>query len=232
MDTSKTHLIGSIPIVTATNSLTTSFMQAFSMGIPFVANYMGDGGILYNWRVFEAAKLVIFTGGSDINPAIYGQANKYSSFIPERDTAEIEILRRSIISGKKILGVCRGHQLINAYLGGILVQDITAQLNVVHENDHGLEIVEAGGIIPNVFSGRVNSIHHQGVVKCGEGLTPTTYWKGVYESTENRDILTTQFHPEWMDNHDNSIGMNLWEVVATWAHLNNETSEGVESNVA
>jgi len=232
MDTSKTLLIGSRPIVTATSSLAASFGRSFSTGIPYVANYMTDVGILYNWRIFESAKLVIFTGGSDINPAIYGQANKYSHFVAERDTAEIEILRRSLSSGKKIFGVCRGHQLINAYLGGTLVQDITAQLNVIHDSDHELEIVDAGGIIPNVFSGKVNSLHHQGVVKCGEGLTPTTYWKGVYESTENKDILTTQFHPEWMDNHDNSLGINLWKFLATWAHLSEEISEGVESNVA
>ena len=231
MVTAKTHLISSRPIVTATSSLASSFSHAFKLGIPAVASFIHGQGIYYNWLALDEAKLVIFTGGADINPAIYGQANKYSSLSPERDTAEIEVLRRSIVLGKKILGVCRGHQLINAYLGGILVQDITAQLNVIHDSDHELEIVDEGGIIPNVFSGMVNSFHHQGVVKCGEVLRPTTYWKVVYESTENKNILTTQFHPEWMDNHDNSLGINLWKFLATWAHLGYEISEGGESNV-
>ncbi len=104
--------------------------------------------------------------------------------------------------------------------------------NVVHENAHELEIINAGGIIPNVFSGTVNSLHHQGVVKCGEGLSPSTYWKGVYESTENEDILTVQFHPEWMDDHENALGMNLWEVLSTWAGLGEEIREGVLKNAA
>ena len=213
-------------IVTATNSMSVSFGQAFRLGIPSVASFIQGKGIVYNWRYLEEAKLVIFTGGADINPAIYGQANKFSQFTPERDTAEVEVLRRSLIMGKKMLGVCRGHQLINAYLGGMLVQDITAQLNVIHEADHELEIVNEGGLIPNVFCGEVNSYHHQGVVKCGDGLTPSTYWKGVYESTESDTVLTTQFHPEWMTYHDNPLNMNLWEVVATWAHLGAEIIEG------
>ena len=129
------------------------------------------------------------------------------------------MLRKALQMGKKILGVCRGHQIINAYLGGLLVQDITAQLNSVHEHEHELEILDAGGLIPNVFSGVVNSMHHQGVVKCGLGLTPTTYWKGVFESTESDHILTTQFHPEWMSSHDNALGLDLWDVLTSWAHL-------------
>ena len=206
-------------IVTATSSLSASFSHAFKVGIPVVSKYIPGKGIMYKWSVLEDAKLVIFTGGSDINPAIYGQANKFSQFNPQRDTAEIEVLRRCLILGKKMLGVCRGHQLINAYLGGLLVQDITEQLNTVHDADHELEIVDAGGIIPNIFSDSVNSLHHQGVVKCGEGLTPSTYWKGVYESTESDNILTVQFHPEWMPHHNNSIGLDLWDVLTSWAHL-------------
>jgi putative glutamine amidotransferase len=215
------------PIVTATSCLASSFGQAFRMGLPTVATYMQGHKIEYNWQALEEAKLVIFTGGSDINPAIYGQINKYSQFTPQRDTAEIEVLRQCLVMGKKMFGVCRGHQLINAYLGGLLVQDIPIQLNTVHENGHALEIVDAGGLIPNVFSGDVNSYHHQGLVKCGDGLAATTYWKGVYESTENDQILTVQFHPEWMTSHDNALNLNLWEVLATWAHLGDEVRDMV-----
>ncbi len=84
-------------IVTATSSLASSFGQAFRLGMPVVSNYVHGEGIRYNWRVLADAKLVIFTGGADINPSIYGQANKFSSFNPERDTAEIEVLRRCLI---------------------------------------------------------------------------------------------------------------------------------------
>lgn len=207
-------------IVTATSSLAASFSHVFKMHIPVIAYFATGRGIEYNWRYLEEAKLVIFTGGADINPAIYGQSNRHSSFNAERDTAEVEVLRKALNLGKKILGVCRGHQLINGYLGGSLVQDISSELNVVHENEHHLEILDEGGLIPNVFSGMVNSMHHQGVVKCGEGLTATTYWKGVFESTESRGILTTQFHPEWMTSHDNSLGLDLWDVLTSWAYLN------------
>jgi putative glutamine amidotransferase len=207
------------PVVTATYLYAASFATAFEMNVPSVATYSRKDGIAYSWDLLETAKLVIFTGGEDINPAIYGQANKYSRFNPLRDTAEIEVLRRALDMNKKILGVCRGHQLINAYLGGILVQDIGVQLNTIHDSDHNLEIVDAGGVIPNLFQFDVNSIHHQGVVKPGEGLTPTTYWKGIYESTESRDILTVQFHPEWMEDINNTSKLSLWSYLNVWAHL-------------
>jgi putative glutamine amidotransferase len=207
------------PIVTATSNLSQSFGYAFGVTIPPVGYVTQDSRIKYNWKLLEDAKLVIFTGGADINPAIYGQRNKYSQFSPERDTAEIEVLRQCLARDKKMLGVCRGHQLINGYLGGLLVQDITMELNVVHENDHSLEVVDEGGLVPNVFCSPVNSLHHQGVVKAGEGLTPTTYWQGVYESTESDFALTVQFHPEWMHKPDNALNLSFWDVVVSWASL-------------
>jgi len=211
-------------IVCATSILSESFVSAFTSFIyPIATCESNSYKLKYDWDILEAAKLVIFTGGADINPAIYGQENTMSEFNPLRDTAEIEVLRRALYLGKKILGVCRGHQLINAWLGGELVQDIPTYLNTVHEADHPLEVLEASGVIPNLYN-EVNSIHHQGVVKVGEGLKPTTYWRGVFESTENDNILTVQFHPEWMYEQDNIAKLTLWDYLDAWAKLGLEAS--------
>ena len=213
------------PIVTATSTFSQSFSSCFRTFIPPVATYRPYSGVHVDERLLEQAKLVIFTGGEDINPAIYGQLNKHSAFNPERDTAEIQVLRYCLKNNVKMLGICRGHQLINAYLGGLLVQDIQHELNVVHEGEHGLEMLDEGGIVPNLFTGTVNSLHHQGVVKPGEGLSPTTYWQGVFESTENEHIMSVQFHPEWMDSPDNVLGINLWQAMVSWAKLEMDAKE-------
>ena len=205
-------------VVCATPPLSAAFGVCMLTAVPAIAYLDSTVGIRYFWKLLDEAKLVIFTGGADINPAIYRQKNRYSMFNPVRDTAEIEILRRALSMGKKILGVCRGHQLINAWLGGELVQDITTELNVVHGSDHALEVLDESGVIPNLYN-EVNSMHHQGVVKVGEGLRPTTYWRGVYESTEGDNILTVQFHPEWMYSHGLQPNLSLWDYLDVWAKL-------------
>jgi hypothetical protein len=59
----------------------------------------------------------------------------------------------------------------------------------------------------------VNSMHHQGVVKTGRGLTPTSYFGGLIESAENDRIITTQFHPEFMDDTQSE---EFWARIKAW----------------
>lgn len=147
--------------------------------------------------------LILFSGGEDISPSLYGEPNSYSFFSEERDSVETQIFGTwSKIRGKKpkILGVCRGHQLVNTLLGGTLFQDLHFQINREHEGIHELNLLletEA----TSLFS-RVNSMHHQGVKNVGSGLYCTAKWKETPEILESDDILTVQFHPEFMDHKE------------------------------
>ena len=144
----------------------------------------------------ERIDLLILTGGADINPAIYKQPNTHSyinQYTIRRDVFEIMVLQAARKLGKKVLGVCRGHQLINAALGGSLVQEIGLMMS--HGANH--EITETSGVVAKFFD-RVNSMHHQGVLVHGNGLTPTSRYGGVIESTESKDIISVQWHPEAM----------------------------------
>ena len=175
-------------IVLATKDFRWNFENAFHQTIP----------VLYDdiFKIREA-KLIIFSGGADINPEIYNQENTYSFVDYKRDSVELKILNWALKMNKKILGVCRGHQLINAYLGGDLVQDLHKNLNVRHRGDHKLIYLTEDSLIKSLFH-KVNSLHHQGVIKAGEGLIPTSEFKGVFESCESKNIITVQFHPEFM----------------------------------
>lgn len=92
---------------------------------------------------------VVFTGGADINPALYGEMAHHTTYYTNaRDTREIADYRQAIDLGKAFLGICRGAQLLNVLAGGKLYQDIG------HPSVH--EIVTDTG--ERFLS---NSVHHQ-----------------------------------------------------------------------
>jgi putative glutamine amidotransferase len=156
--------------------------------------------------------LIIFSGGADISPRIYGEENTHSYTFPARDHIELVILQSALELNVKILGVCRGHQLINAYLGGKLVQDLGTFL-APHHAFHSLNFLTQESFIYKNIKENVNSIHHQGVISVGSGLTPTSEHKGIIESTEGENIISVQWHPEFMED------VNFFNAVKEWVCL-------------
>lgn len=133
--------------------------------------------------------LIVFTGGADIDPAFYGEEN-YSSYTnPERDSLEKDLFRHAD-EEQKFLGICRGHQLLNALYGGKLIQDIP-------QNHPGWHPLSNGW--------HVNSLHHQGVISVGAGVEILAVYKNgsngketeVAEITRGKYFLSFQFHPEF-----------------------------------
>jgi len=178
--------------------------------VPFIEcfrYYYDDVEVVKNVSDYD---LIIFTGGADISPEIYGQKNRYSSYSEKRDKIELKVLEESIKLNKKILGVCRGHQLINAYLGGMLVQDIYRVLNKSHKGFHELIFTEEKSLVKDSYKGGVNSMHHQGVIKPGKNLIVTSVYEDVIESTESENIISVQFHPEFMSNNNFFYKINEW----------------------
>jgi gamma-glutamyl-gamma-aminobutyrate hydrolase PuuD len=61
----------------------------------------------------KEADVVIFGGGADIDPSTYKEepgSKTYSS--PEREKKEKKDFELAIKLGKKLVGICRGHQLL------------------------------------------------------------------------------------------------------------------------
>lgn len=97
----------------------------------------------------EEADVVLFTGGEDINPTIYGDTlGQYTGFSDRRDAHELEEWARAISLNKVIFGTCRGAQLSCAMAGGKLVQHLR------HPYQHSITLYDGTNIISN-------SIHHQ-----------------------------------------------------------------------
>lgn len=60
-------------------------------------------------RRIEEADLVLFEGGEDVSPNLYGEPVHPATYIsPNRDKAEVALFKKAHSLGKKLLGICRG----------------------------------------------------------------------------------------------------------------------------
>jgi putative glutamine amidotransferase len=147
------------------------------------------------------AEMLLLTGGGDVEPKLYGAENTASLGIkPERDQGELALLDRFWREGKEIFGICRGMQLINVWLGGTLLQDISGHSQIGDRDSfHGSCI--ASSFMYDIFgeSVTVNSAHHQAVDRLGDGLRAIQWAQdGTVEAVvhESGLIAAVQWHPE------------------------------------
>ena len=86
------------------------------------ARFLNDIELVDN---LEDANIVIFTGGEDIDPSLYGRQKDKSTYSNiKRDKYEIEVFKQ-IKPSQLCVGVCRGSQFMAIMNGGILIQDVT-----------------------------------------------------------------------------------------------------------
>jgi putative glutamine amidotransferase len=149
---------------------------------------------------------LILPGGGDIDPALYGAENNGSTDIDRAlDEAQLSMIRRFANVGLPILGICKGHQLLNVYFGGTLIQDLaTAQTHRYQDGDRIHEcICQENSLLAHFYGTHfvTNSAHHQGLGRVGVGLRVTAYAvDGTAEAIEHDTLplLGVQFHPERM----------------------------------
>ena len=116
-----------------------------------IVSLMAEAGFTRALTIDEA-DVVVFAGGSDINPALYEHdALPETYFNDDRDTHEIWAYHKALNSNTPMFGICRGAQFLHAMNGGKLWQDVQGHAG----NDHY--------IIDIVNNTRVlsTSIHHQ-----------------------------------------------------------------------
>lgn len=168
-----------------------------------------DGSVqTFKLNPFEY-KLVVFTGGADISPELYGDTSPKGvcSCNPQRDKEEAEIFGFCMQRGIKMAGICRGMQFLNVMSGGKMVHHLDG-----HSSWHDIR-TPLGGMSHTV---RANSLHHQmaipstttsilcwaserqSEVYIGDKDEPM-HWPGpeveaIYNSTYR--ILGVQWHPE------------------------------------
>jgi putative glutamine amidotransferase len=155
---------------------------------------------------------LLLSGGSDINPARYGQSNAGSDEVDDaRDELELRLLQQALDADRPVLAICRGLQLFNVARGGTLVQHLGSAVHRqkpgsaepgkhpaahriwVGPNTRLAGIVGAGGY-------DVNSRHHQAIESLGQGLIVSAISEdGVIEGIEIPGAafaVAVQWHPE------------------------------------
>lgn len=162
----------------------------------------------------------LFTGGQDVNPALYGESPSPNCGEPNRlrDEMEATIFSVAVLAkDKPALGICRGIQLFNVLLGGSLYQHLPAEPGsptqhkqkppydqpihkVFLEPDASLAtIIGAEGL-------SVNSYHHQGIKQLASELTVTARAEdGLVEGvtlSAKTFVHAVQWHPEYLPKQD------------------------------
>lgn len=161
----------------------------------------------------DMAEALILTGGEDVDTFMYNEnpCKELKKTNTQRDELEKRLFKGAIEKNIKIIGICRGMQLINVLLGGTLFQHIQGDIrhrdeeNPERITEHYIKIKDKKSILYENFQKDeiiVNSWHHQAVKDLGSNLKITSVAQdGIIESFESFDgnILGFQFHPEKME---------------------------------
>lgn len=162
-------------------------------------------------------KLVVFTGGADVHPTLYGEAvNPKTKSVIKRDYNEQALFDRIHKLRIPSVGICRGAQFLTVMNGGSLVQHVNSHAitgthpictvdgesvdvtSTHHQmmNPSGLyQVVAWADGLSDVYEGGDSSVHLKHT-KAGVKEPEVVY----YDLTRS---LAVQFHPEYM-NEDTS----------------------------
>lgn len=199
------------------NTLSTNYSDAVlaAGGVPIILPPQTGN----NEEIFSIVDGLLFSGGGDIRPEIYGDREyhpKTYGIHDQRDNLELPLLREAIARDIPVLCICRGIQILNVALGGTLYQDVADQFkpDIQHsqselsipasEPSHEVHLTP-GSLAARVYGAdvvRTNSFHHQSLKDVPAELTVVGRAPdGTIEAVErpgSHFVLGFQWHPEMM----------------------------------
>jgi putative glutamine amidotransferase len=156
---------------------------------------------------------LIFSGGGDINPALYGSPEHSTLYMvdAERDQCELTLAKLALANAIPTLGICRGMQLLNVASGGTLVAHVPDLYgkSVDHRLEqprgpleHAVQIDSVTRLAEILKTTEVNvmSWHHQAVQtvpNCWQAVAWAS--DGLVEAIEHKQhpwLIAVQWHPE------------------------------------
>ena len=170
-------------------------------------NHFGHEVIWLNLRLKVKGPLLL-CGGADIGKD------------PERDDKEFIWIKQALDNNYKIIGVCRGMQILNKYFGGTVV-DLNDLIVEDHKADDFAENIDHSGkpsqfhIVQHLDGNliNVNSRHHQHCDTIADNFKtthisfPSNSIIEGFEDVENQ-IWAVQWHPEKMESDDNEYPLD------------------------
>ncbi|MDY5279490.1 gamma-glutamyl-gamma-aminobutyrate hydrolase family protein [Sharpea porci] len=162
---------------------------------------------------------VLFTGGQDINPLLYGEEvnEKCGPYIEARDYFEMKLMKKVLEQDLPALCICRGLQLLNVIEGGTLYQDLPSQhpSHIQHDMAKPYDVpchqvtLQQDTPLQKLLHEEtigVNSRHHQAISRLGKHLEAmATSEDGLIEAiaVSNKSFIWgIQWHPEHSFHND------------------------------
>lgn len=173
---------------------------------------------------------LMLQGGTDVNPALYGEAPHPETNQPDeaRDALEMKLLAEALERDLPVLAICRGMQLLNVAHGGTLDQHREGHRAITPDPSlpvHPVAIAPGtrlAGIAGQSLE--VNSRHHQVVAEVGEGLvvSATDPEDGVVERPDKRFAVGVEWHPEDQDRRE--LFQAFADAISSRGNTSTETS--------
>lgn len=200
--------------------------------------------------IIEGLDGLIMSGGGDINP-LYLQEEPIPA-LQDVDTFrdEYDLILIRLASNRQIpmMGICRGHQIINVAFGGTVYQDIHSQHTkkpIKHSQTLPREQVSHSIILNNKPSKLstilndekqlfVNSFHHQAIqIPATEFIATATATDGINEAMEHteKEIFSVQWHPEAMAANGDEQMQKLFKYHIEAARLFSEAKQIHQRNI-
>ncbi len=186
-------------------------------GIPIMLPLTSDAGTIR--ELLDKIQGILLTGGHDVNPALYGEKPVSECGAPcnERDAMEWEMLTQALRKDMPVLGICRGIQFLNVFLGGTLYQDLPTQHPSGTEHHqkppynvpvHEVNITENSCLYRLIDKKTlaVNSYHHQAIKNMADVLEAMAISEdGITEAVRMKEkafVWAFQWHPEFSHETD------------------------------
>lgn len=210
------------------NILKNTYVQAVirAGGLPMIVPVGLEQDVEQLIEMFDG---LLLSGGNDINPMLFNEEpHEYLGVVsPSRDSSELELARRMLKTGKPILGICRGLQVLNVAVGGTLYQDLYKQkdspiLQHIQKapNTHCSHYVQLdkGSLLESIAGSeriQVNSYHHQSLKEVPSDFKVTAVASdGIVEAIESTDeqfVLGVQWHPEALSAAGDAVSLRIFE---------------------
>ena len=222
-------------ILVTTSAMPVEDMTAVRLNHEYVNAVVAAGGVpvpvVSPFGLDELVALadgLLLSGGVDVDPACFGEPvlNDTVHMDKDRDRLELALIEKYWRTGKPVLAICRGLQVLNVAFGGKLVQDIPTWCGATHTAgaEHPVAVTE-GSLLNRLTGGTelmVNSYHHQCIPEGGlaEPFVATASWTGcgvtMIEAFEQPGypLLAVQWHPERA--YRNPDGLTNMDPLFSW----------------
>ena len=162
--------------------------------------------------ILERVDGLIFSGGGDIDPAIYNGSLHPTIYNvdPERDRFELALATLALGTDIPVLGICRGLEVLVVATGGNLVSHLPDEFGeaIAHRtnqslpSEHGVKIAPESRLakIVGATEAKIVSWHHQATRTVPPDWNITARAPdGVIEALEHKHhpwAIALQWHPE------------------------------------